>query len=508
MGLAKNGIKFYERFESNEGRFAGMTNNEKEEQESFAELFETSSKTPGHEFSPGKTVSGEVVKITRDTIFVDLGGKSEGFVGIEEFRDKDGNLTLKVGDRVETRVASVREGIHLTRGIKVQGPESLEILREAKETFVPVEGRVSAVKKGGFEVDLSGTRAFCPLSQIDLPFCEKPEEHLGARYRFRVMEVKEKGRNIIVSRRVLLEEEQEKKAKETLAALKPDLELEGKVTKVMAFGAFVDIGGIEGMVHVSEISHARVHNPSEVLNPGQQVKVKVLRIEPDRGDRYKISLSMKALEPDAWERGLGFGEGEIIRGRISRLTEFGAFVEVAPGVDGLVHISEISYDRISHPSKLLHENDIVDVLVLGIDFAARRISLSIKEAAIRKQIPEKEGADEVRLEVGQVLRGIVDDVKPYGLFVRLPQLGVKTRGLLPTEELTNAGKGDAKKKYPKGREIRVEIIAMDEKGRIRLSERVIGEQEDREDYKRYVEKDAKQGEFGTLGDLYKDLKVK
>jgi small subunit ribosomal protein S1 len=481
-----------------------MTENEMEEKESFAELFEASQEKMGRKFFPGEKVSGKVLKLSRDTIFVDLGGKSEGIADISEYLDKNGNPTLKEGDWVEMRVASIRDGIHLTKGMKIQGPNVLEILQEAKQNLIPVEGRVLAVNKGGFEVDLSGIRAFCPLSQIGLEFCEKPEEHVGARYPFRIMEIKEKGKNIIVSRRVLLEEEKEKRSKETLAMLRPDLECEGKVTKMTDFGAFVDIGGIEGMVHVSEISRARINHPSEMLKPGQDVKVKVMKIEPDKDGRLKIALSMKALEPDPWEKGLGFKEGDIIRGKISRLKEFGAFVEVAPGVDGLVHISEISYERIHHPSKLLHEGDMVDVLVMGIDSNTHRISLSIKDAMMKRRM---EG-EEVRLEIGQVLRGIVEDIKPYGLFIRLPQLGVKIRGLLPIEELRDSEKGDVKKRFPKGREIQVEIISIDEKGRIGLSQKVIEEREDREDYERFLEREDKAGRLGTFRDILKDLKLK
>jgi small subunit ribosomal protein S1 len=258
------------------------------------------------------------------------------------------------------------------------------------------------------------------------------------------------------------------------------------------------------MVHVSEISRARIDHPSEVLKPGQEVRVKVMKIEPEKDGQQKIALSMKALEPDPWEKGLGFEEGDIIRGKISRLTEFGAFVEVAPGVDGLVHISEISYERVHHPSKLLHEGDMVDVLVMGIDYSTHRISLSIKDAVLKKRM---EG-EEARLEVGQVLRGMVEDIKPYGLFVRLPQLGVKVRGLLPMEELRDSEKGDVKKRFPKGSEIQVEIVSIDEKGRIRLSQRVIEEREGREDYERFLEREDQAGRLGTLGDIIKDLKLK
>jgi small subunit ribosomal protein S1 len=476
---------------------------------SFEELLKASSEAPGRKLFPGDKASGKVLKISKDTIFIDLAGKSEGITDLQEFLDKEGNLTVEQGDWVEMRVASIRDGIHLTKGMKVQGADSLDMLLDAKENHIPVEGRVAAVVKGGFEVNLSGVRAFCPMSQIDLQFCEKPEEHVGAKYPFRIMEIKEKGKNIIVSRRGLLEEEREEKSKETLTRLKPGLECEGKVTKLIDFGAFVDIGGIDGMVHISEISHARIRHPSEVLKPGQQVQVKVMKFETDKDGRPKISLSIKALEPDAWEKGLGFEEGEIVHGKVSRLADFGAFVEVARGVDGLVHISEISYERVSHPSKLLHEGDEVDVLVMGIDRQTHRVSLSIKEATIKKKMEQEgEGSDKVRLEVGQVLRGIVEDSKPYGIFIRLPQVGPRVRGLLPMEEVKDSGKGDVKKKFPKGQEIQVEIISIDAEGKIRLSQRAMEEREDRESYRKFLEKDEKDGKLGTLGDIFNNLKLK
>ncbi len=480
-----------------------------EESKSFAEIFEAIPKFKDRKFVAGETVSGRVVKISKDTIFIDLESKSEGIAEAEEFLDKEGNLTVKEGDWVEMRVSSTREGIHLSKGIKVQGAEAFDILQDAKEDQTPVEGRVTAVNKGGFEIDLSGFRAFCPVSQIDIKYCEKLEEHIGGRYQFRIMEIQEKGRNIVVSRRALLEKEQEKKAKETLAMLKPDVECEGTVTKLTEFGAFVDLGGVEGMVHVSAISHARINRPSEVLTSGQTVRVKVLKIEPDKNGRQRIALSMKALEPDQWEKGLSLREGEIIRGKVSRLTDFGAFVEVAPGVDGLVHISEISYERVSHPSALLHEGEVVEALVTGIDPNARRISLSIKEALIKKQMGgEEEGAERARLQVGQLLKGVVDDTKPYGLFVRLPQLGTRVRGLLPMEELKASEKGDVKKRFPRGKEVRVEIIAIDNKGKIRLSQKVMEEREDRNEFEKFIQEDKKKGDFGIFADLLKDVKVK
>lgn len=481
-----------------------MAEKEMEDEVSFAELLESSPQTPGSEFAPGDTVSGTVVKITQDAVFVDLGGKSEGIADVQEFLGKNGNLNLKEGDRVELRVSSLRGGIHLSKAIKVHGADAIKLLREAQKNQIPVEGRVAAVNKGGFEIDISGTRAFCPVSQIDLQFCENPEEHIGGRYQFRIMEIKEKGKNIILSRRVLLQEEQEKKAKETLNSLKEGVELEGKVRRLINFGAFVDIGGIEGMVHVSEISHARINRPSEVLEMGQKVKVKVLKVERDKGGRPRIALSMKALEQAPWEKGFPFKEGDVISGTVSRLADFGAFVEVAPGVDGLVHLSEISYERVPHPSRVLKEGHRVDVLVLKIDEEKRRISLSIRDAAMKQKMAEQE--KEVRLEVGQILKGIVEDQKPYGLFIRLPQLGMGVQGLLPMEELIVSEKGDVKKRIPKGREIQVEIVSIDEKGRIQLSQKVTKAREERQDYEKFLKKEEPAGKLGTLGELFKKFK--
>ena len=481
-----------------------MAEMEEEEDVSFAELFEQSSQTPGARFSPGERVTGIIVKISKETVFVDLGGKSEGTAELSEFLDEEGNPTVHEGEEIELRVSSVRRGIHLSRSIKARGAEALEILRDAQRNRIPVEGRVAAVNKGGFEVEISGLRGFCPISQIDLHYCEKPEEHVGQRYPFRITEMKERGRNIILSRRVLLQEEQEQKFQETLATLKPGLEVEGKVTRLMNFGAFVDIGGLEGLLHVSEISRARIGHPSEVLEPGQIVKVRILKIETDRKGAPKVSLSRKVFEPEIWDTGLPFREGEVIPGKVSRLADFGAFVEVAPGVDGLVHVSEISYQKVAHPNRVLKEGDAIEVLVLKIDEGKRRLSLSIKEAQSRQKAEAytREGG-EARLEVGQVLPGIVEDHKPYGLFVRLPQFGIGVRGLLPMEELMDADKADVKKKFPQGQEIQVEILAIDDKERIRLSMRAKKDREEREDYDKYLAGGDKVGKMGTLGELLK-----
>jgi small subunit ribosomal protein S1 len=232
-----------------------------------------------------------------------------------------------------------------------------------------------------------------------------------------------------------------------------------------------------------------------------------MKIEPDKGGRKKIALSIKALEPDAWERGIECREGDILRGKISHLTDFGAFVEIGPGLEGLVHVSEISYERVTHPKKVLNEGDTVDVLVLKVDQEKHRLSLSIKEAIIKRQMAEYEKeSGKARLEVGQILKGIVEDSKPYGLFVRLPQFGIDVRGLLPTEELGDSNKGDMNKKFPRGTEIQVEIVDVDEKGRIRLSQKVMADREDQQDYEKFLEKGDRTG-LGILGEIFKDVKI-
>ncbi len=490
-----------------------MFDDEKEPREpTFAELFEADPSTPQKDFRPGDTVSGSVVKISGENIFIELGGKSEGVAEAAEFLDKEGHLTVNVGDRLELRVASITDVITLSKALRVRGSEALEVLRDAQANMLPVEGRVAAVKKGGLEVNISGVRAFCPISQIELGYCENPEQHVGARYNFRILEYKERGRNIVVSRRALLEEERERIARETLSVLKPGVELVGEVTRLADFGAFVDIGGVDGMVHISEMAHHRLRHPSELVEVGQKVKVVVTECEPRPDGRHRIALSMKALEPTPWEKGLGILEGQVVPGRVTRIMDFGAFVELLPGVEGLVHVSEISYERIPHPRRALQEGQEVQVMVLGIDHQRQRISLSIKEAGgagtTETSGPEGEGRAQ-RLEVGAQFEGVVEKVMSGGLLVRLPAAGLGVRGFLPQEELAQSGpKADLKKRYRLGRELSVEIVAIAADGKIRLSQRAAGEREERKAYRKYVEEgDRKSPGLATFGDLFKDLKI-
>ncbi len=490
-----------------------MFDDEKEKDEpTFAELFEADPATPQREFRPGETASGAVVKISGENVFVDLGGKSEGIAEAAEFLDEEGNLTVQVGDRVELKVASVSEVISLSRALKVRGAQALDVLQDAHANMLPVEGRVTAVRKGGLEVDISGLRAFCPISQVDLGYCESPEDHVGSRYNFRILEFKERGRNIVVSRRALLEEERERIARQTLANIRPGVEVEGEVTRLADFGVFVDIGGVDGMVHISEMAHHRLRHPSELVEVGQRVKAVVTEFEPRADGRQRIALSMKALEPTPWEKGLGILEGQVVSGRVTRIMDFGAFVELMPGVEGLVHISEIAYEKVAHPRRALQEGQEVEVMVLGIDYSRQRISLSIKEARGVSRTPaslhaggESPGPE---LAVGAKLDGVVEKAVSGGLLVRLPAAGLGVRGFLPQEELAQAGKPDLRKRFGPGKELSVEVTAIAEDGKIRLSQKAAAEREERKEFQKYVDRgDRKSSKLATFGDLFKDLKL-
>jgi small subunit ribosomal protein S1 len=491
-----------------------MIDQEKESKEpTFAELFEADPATPAREFSPGDAVSGEVVKISGESIFIDLGGKSEGVADAAEFLDEDGNLTVKVGDRMELKVASVDDAITLSKGLRVKGSQALDLLQDAHASMLPVEGRVVAVKKGGLDVDISGVRAFCPISQIDLGFCDKPEQHIGSRYNFRIIEFRERGRNIVVSRRALLEEEREQLARKTLAEIRPGVEREGEVTRLADFGVFVDIGGLEGLVHISEMAHHRLRHPSELVEVGQKVKVIITECEPRTEGKQRVGLSMKALEPNPWQKGLGVLEGQIVRGKVTRILDFGAFVELVPGVEGLVHVSEISYERVAHPRRALQEGQDLEVMVLGIDHERRRISLSVKEVkgARARGTAEIEGEGEAGpqgLAVGARMVGVVEKIVSGGVLVRLPAAGLGVRGFLPQEELAQAGGTDLRKRFRLGKELSVEVVAIGEDGKIRLSQRAASEREEREAYRRHVDQGEKRSaKLATFGDLFKDLKL-
>jgi small subunit ribosomal protein S1 len=347
----------------------------------------------------GDKVSGQIVSIGPEAAFVDLGGKAEGIIELAQISDAEGKLTSAVGDTIEAKVSRIdpETGALVLRRRVGRGQEVPAELVQAYQSGIPVEGLVTAVIKGGVEVQVSGLRAFCPLSQLELRYVENPERFIGERLAFKIARYEEGGRgrrpNIVLSRRALLEEEAKAKAAETRARLEPGAVVRGKVTALTDYGAFVDRGGLEGMLHVSEIGFARTAHPKDVLQVGQEIEVQVLKIEPSKDPKHgeRISLSRKALERDPWnDAAERFTAGSRVKGRVMRLEAFGAFIEVAPGLEGLAHISELGASRrINHPREVLELGQDVDVTVLGVDPVKRRISLSLQDQAAREERAER-----------------------------------------------------------------------------------------------------------------------
>jgi small subunit ribosomal protein S1 len=329
----------------------------------------------------GDQITGKVISIGKDAVFVDVGGKAEGVLERAQVSDPEGKLLVKLGDTIEARVVADAGGA-LTLRVKLggRGPEARAELQQAHELGIPVEGLVTEVVKGGVAVDVAGVRAFCPASQIDVRFIDDLATYVGQKLMFRI--TRYEPRNLVLSRRALLEEDNAKRAVETRKKIEPGAVLRGKVVGFKPFGAFIDLGGIEGMLHVSELGHARVDKPEDMLSLGQEVDVAVLKIEPgDKGER--ISLSLKALASDPWrDTAATLVEGARVKGKITRLQPFGAFVEIAPAVEGLVHISELGAGRrINHPKEVVSVGQDIEAVVLSIDLERHRIGLSMASSS-------------------------------------------------------------------------------------------------------------------------------
>jgi small subunit ribosomal protein S1 len=382
-----------------------ISTGEEDEGESFAEMFEQSSAKQSRWLEPGQKVSGRVLKVSSEWIFMDTGQKGEGVIDRKEFLDLDGNVTLREGDTIAAYFLSSSHGeMRFTTRIGGVASGSSQ-LEEAWRAGVPVEGMVEKEIKGGYEVKLGGTaRAFCPYSQIALRRVENSESLIGTRLTFQISDYGEKGRNIVVSRRALLEEEQRRLKDEAQAGLTEGMTVAGTVTSLQDFGAFVDIGGLEGLIPISEIGWARVKDVREVLSVGQQLQVVIKTIDREK---ERISLSLKDTLADPWEQVVQkYPEGSFHTGVVARLDTFGAFVTLTSGVDGLIHISRLGGGkRINHPREVLKEGETVEVKVESVDRGWRRLSLALAGPA-RAAEEEEATMSEFRRQSGELPKGM------------------------------------------------------------------------------------------------------
>ncbi len=372
----------------------------------------------------GDVVEGEIININENDIFVNLGGKVDGIAARADFADKDGNLELKIGDKLSGFIVEIKDScISIARSLSKTNVDR-SALKDAFINKLPVNGKVTAKVKGGYSVDLLGVRAFCPVSQIDVRPSDNAELYVGKTFDFRVIEFEERGRNIIASRKAILDEEQAAMKAKLLENLNEGDVIEGTVRRFTNFGAFVDLGGYEGLLHVSEISWAHVAKPEDVLEANQKIEVKIIGLQKD-----KISLSLKQLQANPFEQALSeLNEGDDKEVKVLRLHPFGAFVEIMPGVEGLIPVSEMARGRIiKHPKDVLTSGDIVEARILRIDPNNQKISLSMKALQ-----PDPWANVAEAIKEGDVIEGIVETNTKHGVFVTIRE---GLTGLLPISRI-------------------------------------------------------------------------
>ncbi|MBW1997623.1 MAG: 30S ribosomal protein S1 [Deltaproteobacteria bacterium] len=473
---------------------------EKNHEDSFGDLLEAYTDRTREDLQLGDKLKGKIISIGPDYVFVDTGTKIDGVVEREQLLDQEGEMPFKEGDMVELYVTSF-DGNEIRLSKTLSGSGDLRIMAEAFRKEIPVEGRVKGKCKGGFNVEVMGKRAFCPISQMDLKYVEDPDKYLGETFPFLITQLEDSGRNIVLSRRVILERELHEKKQSFIKELDVDMELTARVTKLMPYGAFVElIPGVEGMVHISEISWSRLEKPEEVLRPGDIVTVKILGMaEGKRPGEKKISLSMKQVTGDPWDSvGETFHVGEKVMGKVTRCTRFGAFVEIAPGVEGLVHISEMSYGRrILKPEDVVSQGEKIAVMIKEMDPENRRISLSIKEAEGDPWVTIGE-----KYAVGQTVQGVVEGKEKFGLFVSL-EPGIT--GLVPMSRIRGMSKSSPVEKLRPGDPITVVVEDINQEERkITLAP---GDTSSEAEWQRYAENSRKS--MGSLGEkLQAALKAK
>ena len=377
-----------------------------EMEESFADLFENSLK----ELVPGNVVKGTIVQVNEDSLVVDVGGKSEGLIPIHEFKDEHGNMAqaIQVGDQFDVFIESTENENGLISLSKTKADR--QKIWSSLEEGMTTEGRILARVKGGLSVDI-GVNAFLPGSQVDLRPVRNLDKLLGQTLEFKIIKLNKRRGNIVLSRRTLLEEQRDRLRKDTLHALAEGQVMDGVVKNLTDYGAFIDLGGIDGLLHITDISWGRVNHPSERLSVGDKIQVKVLKYDREK---ERVSLGLKQLIPDPWaEVENKYQVGQRVHGKVVSLTDYGAFIELEEGVEGLIHVSEMSWTkRVKNPSKILNLGEEVEALVLALYIPNRRISLGLKQIE-----PNPWDVIGEKFPPGTIIEGQVKNITDFGLFV-------------------------------------------------------------------------------------------
>ena len=380
---------------------------------SFEELLEGYVTPEMGDLEEGQIVKGEIVGINGETVLVSVGFKSEGQIPAEEFRDAQGNLTVKEGDQVEVYVARKNEndGTIILSFEKAKRMQLFDQLEKVLEDNGVITGMITRRIKGGYTVDLGGVEAFLPGSHVDLRPVPDMDALVNQNYEFRVLKINRRRSNVIVSRRVLLEEERDAKRGKLLQELAEGQIVKGKAKNITEYGVFVDLGGLDGLLHITDMSWKRIRHPREMVSLGQELELKVLSFDKDN---QKVSLGLKQLVPDPWQDITArFPEGSHHTGKVTNLVDYGVFVELEPGVEGLVHISEMSWTRkLRHPSQMVHQGDEVEVVILGVDSEKKRISLGMKQ--VKPNPWELVGE---RFPEGTVIEGVIKNITEFGMFI-------------------------------------------------------------------------------------------
>jgi small subunit ribosomal protein S1 len=450
-----------------------------EQEEDFATMFEASVKA--RRVEQGQTIDGTIAAIGPQVALVSIGGKSEAQIDVAELKDEDGDIELSIGDRIQAVVVSTSGGIILSRtGVRNAATE-----RELENAFragLAVEGKVESAIKGGYEVRLARERAFCPLSQIDIVRTADPAVHVGKTYTFRIIEYKDSGKSIVISRRKQLEKEQQVSADAVRKSIVAGAVLSGRVASVTGFGAFVDLGGgIQGLLHVSDMSWSRGTTPGAVVAPGDQITVKVLRLDGGTG---KISLGLKQLQDDPWSTGATtYQVGQVRTGRVTRVAEFGAFVELEPGIDALAHVS--TFAPTSRPGDWAQSVPVgatATFEILSIDLSQKRIGVALVEAGSSRAAGAT--ASQGALAPGTIVTGKVERHERFGVFVFLSP---GRTGMMPFSETGLERDADMAKAFPIGSEVEVAVLEADASGRrIRLSRKAVAQQREQAELREYA----------------------